>query len=77
MLREDVVEAAASGQFNIHAVSTVDEAIALLTGREPGARGQDGRFPVGSLNRAVAYKLAQYSRIRQGKSLQAAGKIGD
>jgi len=77
MLREDVVEAAASGEFSIHAVSTVDEAIALLTGREPGVRGQDGRFPVGSLNRAVAYKLAQYSRIRQGRSLQAPGKSGE
>lgn len=77
MLREDIVEAAANGRFSIHAVSTVDEAIALLTDREPGARAPDGRFPMGTFNRAVAYKLAQYSRLRQGKAAQLTGKIGE
>ena len=32
MLREDVVEAVASGRFHVYAVGTVDEGIALLTG---------------------------------------------
>jgi lon-related putative ATP-dependent protease len=32
MLREDVVEAVACGQFRVYAVSTVDEGISLLTG---------------------------------------------
>jgi lon-related putative ATP-dependent protease len=77
MLREDIVEAAANGWFSVHAVSTVDEAIALLTGREPGERTPDGGFPMGTFNRAVAYKLAQYSRLRQGKAAQLAGKIGE
>ena len=42
MLRNDVVEAAASGTFRIYAVSTVDEAVTLLTGMPAGDAG-DGR----------------------------------
>jgi len=33
MLREDVVQAVADGQFAVYPVSTVDEGVALLTGR--------------------------------------------
>jgi predicted ATP-dependent protease len=33
MLREDVVEAVATGKFRVHAVATIDEGIELLTGR--------------------------------------------
>ena len=39
MLREDVVDAVRSGRFVIHAVKTVDEALALMTDRETGAQG--------------------------------------
>jgi lon-related putative ATP-dependent protease len=58
MLREDVVEAVRAERFHIHTVSTVDEGIALLTGREAGERGPDGRFPEGSFNAAVEDALA-------------------
>jgi lon-related putative ATP-dependent protease len=59
MLREDVVEAAKQGQFHIHAVETIDEGIALLTGREAGERGTDGTWPEGSVNRAVQERLRE------------------
>jgi predicted ATP-dependent protease len=58
MLREDVVEAVRTGQFHVHAVATIDEGLALLTGREAGERGPDGRFPEGSVNAAVDAALA-------------------
>ena len=37
MLRDDVVAAAAAGRFHLYAVRTVDEGLALLSGRDAGA----------------------------------------
>lgn len=42
----------------MYAITTVDEGLALLTGREAGERGADGRFPEGSVNAAVESALA-------------------
>ncbi len=61
MLRKDVIEAAAAGKFHIYPVSTVDEAIALLTGVEPGQREPSGQFPEGSFNRRVEDHLVALS----------------
>jgi predicted ATP-dependent protease len=58
MLRDDVVQAVAAGQFHIYPVRTVDEGIAILTGRPAGARGADGKFPAGAVNRLVDDALA-------------------
>ncbi|NJD68437.1 MAG: ATP-dependent protease [Candidatus Methylomirabilota bacterium] len=59
MLREDVVEAVAAGQFHIYPIRTIDEGIALLTGREAGERGPDGSFPEGSANGLVQARLRE------------------
>jgi predicted ATP-dependent protease len=65
MLREDVVQAVREGQFHVHAVATVDEGLALLTGRPAGRRGPDGRFSEGSVNAAVEEALeANVKRLR-------------
>jgi lon-related putative ATP-dependent protease len=65
MLREDVVQAVREGKFHVHAVSTVDEGLTLLTGRSAGRRGPDGRFPEGSVNAAVEEALeANVKRLR-------------
>jgi predicted ATP-dependent protease len=54
MLRRDVVEACAAGQFHVHAVSTIHEALGLFTGIEPGQRDAEGKYPeVSVLHRAV------------------------
>ena len=66
MLREDVVQAVREERFHVHAVSTVDEGVALLSGREAGERGPDGRFPEGSVNAAVEQTLAaNVDRLKQ------------
>ena len=68
MLREDVVEAVGEERFHIYTVSSVDEGIALLSGREAGERGPDGRFPEGSFNAAVEQALAaNLERLKQLK----------
>jgi len=58
MLRHEVIEAAAAGKFKVYAVATVDEAMAILTGVEPGVRGSDGKFPAGTINERVETELS-------------------
>ncbi len=70
MLRRDVVEACEAGRFAVYPVHTIDEGIALLTGRPAGGRAADGSYPAGSVNRAVEDKLRQFAEVRK----KAAGK---
>ena len=61
MLREDVVEAAKEKKFSVHAVSTIDEGIALLTGVAAGERQADGSYPAASLNGRVQARLKTFA----------------
>ena len=63
MLREDVVAAAASGQFKVFAVNTVDEAVALLLNTAAGERDDAGEFPAGTVNHRVEWKLREWAMI--------------
>jgi lon-related putative ATP-dependent protease len=72
MLRADVVRAAADGRFNIYAVETIDEGIALLTGVPAGARDADGQFPDGSVNQRVERRLIEFAE--QARAFGRAGK---
>jgi lon-related putative ATP-dependent protease len=65
MLRDDVVAAVDAGQFNVYAVATIDEAVSILTGVEAGERGDDGKFPEGSVNRKVDEQLIKYANRRR------------
>ena len=65
MLREDVVEAVEAGKFAIYAVSSVDEGMQVLTGREAGERGVDGRFAEGTINHAVETQLIEFAEARR------------
>lgn len=62
MLRADVVAAAAEGRFHIWPVTTVDEALELLTGLPAGERGPDGRWPEGTVNALVDARLEILAR---------------
>ncbi len=63
VLRQEVVDAVQAGTFAVYAVSTVDEALALLTGLPAGERGADGAFPAGSLYGRAAERLAEMARV--------------
>ncbi len=65
MLRPDVVEAVAAGRFQVHAVETVDEAIALLTGVPAGAADAAGTYPPGTINCLVAARVNELFEIRR------------
>ncbi|WP_419594964.1 Lon protease family protein [Thiolapillus sp.] len=60
MLRQDVVDAAKAGRFHIHAVSTVDQALQLLSQMEAGERDGQGEFPKDSFNGRVDAQLQQF-----------------
>lgn len=61
MLHEEVVEAVRAGLFHIYAVETVDEGLALLTGRPAGLRDADGNFPEDSVHASVAARLEAFA----------------
>jgi lon-related putative ATP-dependent protease len=65
MLRQDVLDACATGQFAVFPVRSIDEGIALLTGRPAGQRENDGQFDDGSVNRLVEDRLNGYATIRR------------
>ncbi len=71
MLREDVVAACREGRFAVHAVTSVDEALALLTGEPAGTRGADGLFEKGSVNRLVEDRLRDFARMRRDFAAEA------
>jgi predicted ATP-dependent protease len=65
MLREDVVEAVEAGRFQVYSVSTIDDALELLTGASAGTRDVNGVYPPDSINGLVQAKLIQYAeRLR-------------
>jgi lon-related putative ATP-dependent protease len=64
MLRQDVVDAVQAGQFHIYPITTVDEAITLLTGLEAGEADEKGEFPMDSLNGRVDARLRYFAELR-------------
>lgn len=63
MLDDEVIEAVAQGRFHIHPVTTVEEAMEILTGLPAGVRGPDGTFPEGSLYARVDARLARLAQL--------------
>jgi len=64
MLRQDVVDAVQAGQFQIYPVTTVDQAISLLTGVEAGEADDKGEFPIDTLNGRVDARLRYFAELR-------------
>jgi predicted ATP-dependent protease len=60
MLRGDVVEAIAAEKFHIHAISTVEEGIELLTGVPAGVADENGHYAEGTLFRAAESRLKRF-----------------
>ncbi|MEQ8652075.1 MAG: AAA family ATPase [Kiloniellales bacterium] len=76
MLRREVVEAVRDGRFSIYPIETIDQGIALLTGKPAGQRDRHGRFPEGSVNGLVEDRLADFAdaRRRFGAPREVAGR---
>jgi len=65
MLRHDVVAAVRAGQFHVHAISHVDQAMSLHTGVPAGEAGAGGQYPPGSVNRRVAQRVTELGALRK------------
>jgi lon-related putative ATP-dependent protease len=65
MLRADVVAAVREGRFTIHAVDTVDEVMALLSGLPAGEADAAGHFPPESVNGRIQAGLAQFVDVQK------------
>jgi lon-related putative ATP-dependent protease len=61
MLKKEVVQAIAEKQFSVYLVSTVDEALSLLTGLEAGERDSEGMYPEDSINGRIEATLLRFA----------------
>ena len=65
MLRDDVREAVAAGQFSVYAVSHIDEGIEILTGIAAGELQEDGSYPKGTINYMIVQRIDEMAeRLR-------------
>ncbi len=70
MLKKQVVDAVAAGQFHLYQVARVTEGIEILTGVEAGQPDEKGHYPPASVYGRVQQKLKIFAernrRLRQG-----------
>ncbi|MDH5187998.1 MAG: AAA family ATPase [Rhodospirillaceae bacterium] len=63
MLRQDVIEAAKSGKFNIYAIATIDDGMEILTGVPAGSWDEKMKsYSIGSVNHAVESQLKTFAK---------------
>ena len=65
MLREDVIQAVHDGKFAIYPVTTIAEALELLTGMPAGRRRKDGSFAKGTLFEKVDSRLSELAWLAE------------
>ncbi|GAB7021456.1 Lon protease family protein [Salidesulfovibrio brasiliensis] len=68
MLRDDVVRDVEAGLFAIYPVSTIEQAMRILTGVPTGTLGKNGTYPAGTLFRMVDDRLAELAELARKKS---------
>jgi predicted ATP-dependent protease len=59
MLKDEVIEAVAKGQFHIYPVSTIEQGIEILTGISAARRNSDGKFEPDTLFAKADARLSQ------------------
>jgi ATP-dependent Lon protease len=62
MLRKDVVEAVAKGQFHIYPVKDIGQGIEILTGIKAGKAKKDGSFEEGTVNYMVDEEMQRLAK---------------
>lgn len=72
VLKDEVLEAVKNDKFHIYPVSHVDEAMEILTQKEAGKRGEDGKFPKNTINSKVEEKIIFFAK--QSKNFEAEKK---
>lgn len=70
MLRKDVIAAVEAGQFHIHAIDTIDQALETLMARPVGTLDKKGRYSKHSIYAAVMEQLDYWQAIEDGAELE-------
>ncbi len=70
MLRKDVIAAVEAGQFHIHAIDTIDQALEILMARLVGTLDKKGRYSKHSIYAAVMEQLDYWQAIEDGAELE-------
>lgn len=70
MLRKDVIAAVEAGQFHIHAIDTIDQALEILMARPVGTLDKKGRYSKHSIYAAVMEQLDYWQAIEDGAGLE-------
>lgn len=74
LLSDKVLAAVENGSFHIFAVECVEQALALLTGENPGLADEQGGFPAGSINARVVLRLKSIAEQGGDKSRSEEGE---
>ncbi|GFO71796.1 hypothetical protein BJAS_P1508 [Bathymodiolus japonicus methanotrophic gill symbiont] len=67
MLKQEIIDAVAAGDFAIYAVANVDQALELLTGKQVGKQDKNGEYPEDSLNFKAISRLKEISDLGHDK----------
>ncbi|MBP7927374.1 MAG: AAA family ATPase [Acinetobacter sp.] len=70
MLRQDVIEAVQTGQFHVHAIDTIDQALEILMARPVGTLDKKGRYSKNSIYAAVMEQLEYWQAIEDGEAVE-------
>jgi len=68
-LRQDVVDAVASGLFNIYPIEHYEQALELLLGMPAGEQLTDGSYTKDSINDRVTKRLCEYAKQRRAAQI--------
>jgi Lon-like ATP-dependent protease len=67
MLRDDVVETVRAGLFKVMSAEHIDDVIEVMFGMPAGARGEDGKFPEGTVHAKVEAALREINDKLDGR----------
>ena len=70
MLRQDIIEAVQAGQFHVHAIDTIDQALEILMARPVGTLDKKGRYSKNSIYAAVMQQLEYWQALEDGDVIE-------
>lgn len=65
MLAQRVIDAVEQQQFSVYTVDSVNDALALLTGKDPGEPNAKHKFPKGTFNDRISKRLHHFATLTQ------------
>ena len=75
VLRPEVAESVARGEFRVWAVGRIEEGIEVLTGVPAGARGGDGRYPPDTIFGRAQARLERFAEAQRGAAAGGAEAV--